>query len=84
MSIVGHGLGRDTDVVGGYAAYGMGIVSLQSVVILTNQNVYLIAEELRFLPIFRQQRLCAVSGNIRTETVEFESRVVIVPQKRNF
>jgi len=49
--------------------------------ILERQNVYLISEELRFLPIFKEQRLCAIEEDNRNETIKYESRVVVVPQK---
>lgn len=51
--------------------------------ILANQNIYLIPEELRFLSIFKEQRLCAVSEVERAETVKFENRVAIVSQKED-
>ncbi len=49
--------------------------------ILTRQNVILVAEELRFLPIFKEQRLCEALDDERSDTIKFENRVVEVPQK---
>lgn len=48
--------------------------------ILEKQNLYVIAEELRFLSIFTQYRICMVEKDIRTESVKYENRTVIVSQ----
>jgi hypothetical protein len=42
------------------------------------QNVYIIPEELRFLPVFMELRKCTVSEDERTEIINYEDRTIIV------
>lgn len=42
------------------------------------QNVYIIPEELRFLPVFMELRECAVTEEVRTEIIKYEDRTIIV------
>ena len=48
---------------------------------LTELHVYVIPEELRFLKVFAEYRSVQVSEETREFEIEFEDRVVIVPQK---
>jgi len=58
----GYGLGRDTDVIGGYSAYGFGILTLSIEEIIT-----IVSDK-----IFKEIRECIIGPDNRIIKVELE------------
>jgi hypothetical protein len=46
--------------------------------VLRKQNVTIVEEELRFLPIYMELRSCTVTEDLRTNIINYENRTVIV------
>ena len=71
MSIVAYGVGRDIDVVGGYAAFGFGILEFfpEGITSLIADIVY---KEIRILNVRGEGRSCEIEYNNRNLQIDLE------------
>ena len=80
MSIVGYGLGRDIDVADFTVGFGFGILQI----IAFNPSTiatYIILEEVRLFEIGRENRIRAIDIQERGDTIYYEDRILVIPQK---
>ena len=73
MSVAGLGLGRDTDVIGAYAAYGLGINIIDLIIDIITVKFKRI--------VYREIREYLIGLDDRNHQVKFEDRMFIVREE---
>lgn len=79
MSIVLYGLGRDQDVADFASAYGFGILTIIPIN-TTTIVTYVIPEEFRICPVYREIRATTIDIDERMFTPDFENRITLIEE----
>lgn len=76
--MITYGLGRDSNVVGSYVAFGLGINTLAAQIIVDVAITVTIAEELRILKVSEDTRVDVPEIEVRACTIKQHNRIMVI------